>query len=355
MKICFLASAASIHSHKWINFFSDLGYEIVWISLDPSTITISESIDYHEFESVSLFNIYKIRKLILGFNPDITHVHYLGNYALLGVFSGARCIVTTPWGSDVIEGKKSFIKKLIISRILHKSNLITCDAYHMREEVKEFGVSSKNINIINFGIDTERFSYKDIIDNELSSLGITEKLKVISLRDFEPVYDIENLIISIPLVLSEIPDVQFILLGRGTLKNNIKSLVKDMNLDNSVLFLDYIDNVKMPYIMSSADVLVSTSLSDAGIAGSTAEAMSCELPIVFTDSGENSRWVDHGKNGFLVTVSDPRELAQHIILLLKNKDLRHRMGEKARETILAHNDYATEMGKMHLLYKGLLK
>jgi glycosyltransferase involved in cell wall biosynthesis len=282
-------------------------------------------------------------------------VHYLGNYALLGVFSGARCIVTTPWGSDVIEGKKSFIKKLIISRILHKSNLITCDAYHMREEVKEFGVSSKNINIINFGIDTERFSYKDIIDNELSSLGITEKLKVISLRDFEPVYDIENLIISIPLVLSEIPDVQFILLGRGTLKNNIKSLVKDMNLDNSVLFLDYIDNVKMPYIMSSADVLVSTSLSDAGIAGSTAEAMSCELPIVVTDSGENSRWVDHGKNGFLVTVSDPRELAQHIILLLKNKDLRHRMGEKARETILAHNDYATEMGKMHLLYKGLLK
>lgn len=355
MKICFLASAASIHSHKWINFFSDLGCEIVWVSLDPSTIKIAENIDYHEFKNVSLYNVYKFRALISKFNPDITHVHYLGNYALLGVFSGARCIVATPWGSDVIEGKKSFIKKLIISKILHKSNLITCDAYHMREEVKQFGVSSKKINIINFGIDTERFSHKDIVDNELSSLGITEKLKVISLRDFEPVYDIENLIRSIPLVLTEIPDVQFILLGRGTLKTNIKSLVKDMNLDNSVLFLDYIDNVKMPYIMSSADVLVSTSLSDAGIAGSTAEAMSCELPVVVTDSGENSRWVDHGKNGFLITVSDPRELAQHIILLLQNKDLRHSMGEKARETILAHNDYATEMGKMYLLYKDLLQ
>ena len=132
-------------------------------------------------------------------------------------------------------------------------------------------------------------------------------------------------------------------------------MVRAMDLDNSVLFLDYVDNAKIPYILSNADVLVSTSLSDAGIAASTAEAMSCELPVVVTDSGENNRWINHGENGFLVPVSNHRELAKHIIKLLKNKELRNSMGVKARKTILNQNDYIIEMDKMNTLYQKLLQ
>ena len=157
-----------------------------------------------------------------------------------------------------------------------------------------------------------------------------------------------------PLVLSKFSDVQFVLLGRGTLKDSIRSLVKDMGLEKSVIFLDYIDNAKMPNIMSMADILISTSLSDAGIAGSTAEAMSCELPVVVTNSGENDRWINHGENGFLIPVSSPKILAEYIIKLLKNEQLRHNMGKEARKTILENNDYMVEMEKMHTLYQGLL-
>lgn len=355
IKICFIASADSIHSHKWINYFSDLGHDIVWISLASSLLHISKNIDYYEVNNNFFYNVYRIRSLVLKFNPDIVHIHYLGHNAILGLFSGAKCIVATPWGSDVIEGKKSYFKRLIISKILHKSSLITCDAYHMLEEVKTFDISSKKINIINFGIDTKHFSHKGVENKNLNNLGTSNKSKVISLRDFEPVYDIESFIRSMPLVLSEVPDVQFILLGRGTLKNNIRSMVRAMDLDNSVLFLDYVDNAKIPYILSNADVLVSTSLSDAGIAASTAEAMSCELPVVVTDSGENNRWINHGENGFLVPVSNPRELAKHIIKLLKNKELRNSMGVKARKTILNQNDYIIEMDKMNTLYQKLLQ
>ena len=354
MKICFLASAASIHSHKWINFFSDLGHDIVWISLDKSTERISENITYLEINNTPLLNIFRIRSLIRKFNPDILHIHYLGIYALLGLFSGAKRIVSTPWGSDVILGKNSFLKRFIVSKILHRSSLITCDAYHMLEEIKGFGVPSKKINIINFGIDTNRFSQKGLKESALSSYGINNKLKVISLRDFEPIYDIETLIRSIPIILSKFPSVQFILLGRGSLKNRIKLLVKDMNLDDSVFFLDYVDNAEMPEILSSADILVSTSLSDAGIAGSTAEAMACELPVVVTNSGENSYWIDHGENGFLISVSNFKELAKNVITLLENIDLRRSMGKKARKTILDRNDYITEMEKMQILYQNLL-
>ena len=108
MKICFLAGSNSTHSHKWINFFANMGHEVIWISLVPSTIKVSNNIEYYEFTSGIFSSIYKVRKLILKLNPDIVHIHYLGYYALLGLFSGAKCIVSTPWGSDINVGKKSF-------------------------------------------------------------------------------------------------------------------------------------------------------------------------------------------------------------------------------------------------------
>ena len=105
----------------------------------PATSDISNNIEYYEFTNGILYSIYKLRKLITKLNPDIVHIHYLG-YALLGLFSGARCIVSTAWGSDIIF--KNFLKNKI-SRI-KKSKFITCDAYFMRDEFKKFGISEKN-------------------------------------------------------------------------------------------------------------------------------------------------------------------------------------------------------------------
>ena len=163
MKICFLAASNSIHSHKWINFFANMGHEVIWISLVPATIKVSDNIEYYEFTSGIFSSIFKVRKLIARFNPDIVHIHYLGYYALLGLFSGSNKIISTPWGSDIIEGKKSFFKKQILLQILKKSKLIICDAFHMRDELNRLNVSSDKITIINFGVDTKKFVKQEVL------------------------------------------------------------------------------------------------------------------------------------------------------------------------------------------------
>ena len=160
MKICFLAGSNSIHSHKWINFISNMGHEVIWISLYPTSNKISENIEYYEFTSGIFSSIYKIRKIISKLNPDIFHIHYLGYNALLGLFSGAKNIISTPWGSDINFGKKFFFKKQILKKILTKSKLFTCDAYFIREELKKFGVSHDKIHIINLVLTQKNFLNK---------------------------------------------------------------------------------------------------------------------------------------------------------------------------------------------------
>ena len=354
MKICFLAGSNSTHSHKWINFFANMGHEVIWISLVPSTIKVSNNIEYYEFTNGIFSSIYKVRKLILKLNPDIVHIHYLGYYALLGLFSGAKCIVSTTWGSDINVGKKSFFKRQILSRILKKSKLFTCDAYYMRDELKKFNVPHEKIHIINFGIDSKKFFKQERNLKVLEKFNISDELTIISLRNFEPVYDIKTLIYAAKIILKEIPTVRFLLVGKGTLENELKQMVQSLGISNSVHFTGFVDNQLLPSLISSSDIYVSTSLSDAGIAASTAEAMSCEIPVVVSDSAENDKWIDDKVNGFLFSTKNHVQLAKILINLIKDQTLRGKVGKEGRNVIVNKNDYKNEMKKMNDLYLKLL-
>jgi len=359
MKICFLASSDSIHSHKWIKYFVELGYEVTWISLVPCSIDIPNNVNYFELGSKNkvlgfFLAIIQSRKIISKFSPDVLHVHYVGAYALLGLFSDAKRIVATLWGSDVIVNKNSVLKRWVISKILRRSSLITCDAYHMRDEIMSFEIPAEKIHIINFGINLHLFSKKPVSQKIRQQLGFSDEPIILSLRGFDPVYDMENLIRAIPLVLSRARHARFVLLGKGALKDDMILLAKQLNVNQAIVFLDYIENEKLPTFLSSMDIYVSTSLSDAGIAASTAEAMACELPVVITDSGENNRWIVDGDNGFLTPVRDSKLLADRIVSLIKNPKMRASFGKNARRTILLRNDYDVEMSKMEGLYKKIL-
>ena len=354
MKICFLAASNSIHSHQWINFFSNLGHKIIWISLVPATIKVSDNIEYYEFTSGIFSSIFKVRKLIAKLNPDIVHIHYLGYYGLLGLFSGAKCIVSTPWGSDIIEGKKSFLKRQILLRILNKTKLIICDAYHMRDELKKLNVPQNKINIIYFGVDTKKFVRKDRNLEILNKFNISNEITIISLRSFESVYDIKTLILAAKIILKQIPDVHFLLVGRGTLEKELKELVHSLSIDNSVHFTGFIDKQLLPSLLSSSDIYVSTSLSDAGLASSTGEAMSCETPVVISDSAENDQWINNKVNGFLFSTKNSEQLAEILINLIKNEPLRKTVGKEGRNIIIKKYDYENEMNKVNDLYLKLI-
>lgn len=64
------------------------------------------------------------------------------------------------------------------------------------------------------------------------------------------------------------------------------------------------------------DVYVSTSLSDAEIPTSTAEAMACGLPVIVTDAADNKKWIDNGVNGFVVPAKDPKSSSEKIMYLV---------------------------------------
>jgi len=144
-------------------------------------------------------------------------------------------------------------------------------------------------------------------------------------------------------------------LGGGYQEQELKNLSKILGLGERVKFTGWISPEDLPNFLRMADIYVSTSLSDGGIASSTAEAMATGLPVVITDVADNEKWVQDGKNGFLFPVKNPELLAKKVLYLLNNKNKRKEFGQKNIKIIKEKNDYYGEMQKMEGLYQKLVK
>lgn len=254
MKICFLAPANSVHSLRWIKFFADRGHEIHWISLYPGDQEPLENAKCYFPKTESgkglglLLRILDVKRQVREINPNLLHIHSAAAYGLAGTLANCHPTVVTAWGSDVLITGKKFFMRPWVKRTLRNADLVTCDAIHMIDAIQSYGVARKKIQQINFGIDTERFKPGERSEEWRKEMGLGDAPTIISLRSLLPVYDIESLLRSAPLVLKEIPNAQFIIAGTGPLENELKSLANNLGIESNVNFIGRYDNTKLPYI-----------------------------------------------------------------------------------------------------------
>ena len=357
MRLSILGSAKSIHTVKWANYFINHFENITLYSFDKRSPNLHPDIEVflvsQRFISFKfLFDILQIRRLLKLSPTKLFHVHSLGSYAFLSFCLGLKDFYSTPWGSDILLNKNIF-KKFFLIYALRRSYRITCDSRLILDMIKDMGIKNDLISIINFGIDTSLYSKFDSM-HLFNSFEISQSTQIVlSTRSLEPVYDVECLIKSAQFVLRENPNTKFVIVGNGSQKQFLECLVDKLDLADHFIFMGKIENILLPQILNSSTVYVSTATSDAGIASSTAEAMSCELICIVSDVRENSDWVIDGVTGFTFESSNPNDLASKIIMALNISSENKTIGKAARKMIIDRNDYNNEMKKMLHLYNEL--
>lgn len=369
VKLCYIASLGSTHTERWINYFANAGHEVHLIDTNELPSGNVKKIKLHRVKKLDthiriidylidpLISALRFFKIVWNINPDIVHAHSLTYLTMFGAISRIHPFIFTAWGSDVlIAPGKSKLLRWIIMNIINNADLITCDAEHIIEPLVQYGASRQRIKLVNFGVDTRKFNLKPKDEKLMKGIDIIGSPIIISLRRFFPIYNVETLIAAIPMVIKEVSTAKFIIAGNGPQEDALKELAKSLHVYDSIRFVGYIPNDdEVSRYLSSADIYVSTSLSDAGIASSTAQAMACGLPVVITDFGDNGKWVENGMNGFLIPLSDPKTLAEKIIYLLQHEDVRKNFGKINRKIIEDKNDYYNEMKKMENIYMDLIE
>ncbi len=117
--------------------------------------------------------------------------------------------------------------------------------------------------------------------------------------------------------------------------SRLKSLRQELGLDEMVTFLGARDQDTLQYYYSAADVVIMPSHYESF--GMVAlEAMACGTPVIASEVGGLAFLVKHGRTGFHVPDREPRQLADRILALIDDPQLRERLGRQAREYAQAY-------------------
>lgn len=349
MRICFVAEAPFIHTHKWAEYFVNRGHEVHIISLRDDKI---EGATVHLVKNgfgklAYLLALPQVKQLIQALKPHILHAHHVTSYGLLAAISGFQPLFVTCHGSDVlVSPKRSPLLREVVKYVLAKAVRITSVAQHMTKELARMGIERAKILTFQYGIDRSQFCKRDSI---LASNGPI----VLSTRQLKPIYNYELLLESVPYVLDEIPATRFVIVGDGPEAPKLQQLSENRGISRNVEFVGRIPHERITDYLNAATVFVSTSLSD-GTSLCLLEAMACELFPVVTDIPANHEWIEDGKNGFLTPVDKPRLLAHHLVQAIRNDELREQAGRYNATLVATKADFHQNMRLMEKEYVSYL-
>jgi glycosyltransferase involved in cell wall biosynthesis len=125
------------------------------------------------------------------------------------------------------------------------------------------------------------------------------------------------------------PDVEFLLVGDGSLRPELEQQAAALGLSDRAVFLG--DRRDIPAVLASMDVAVLTSDSES-LSNAILEAMAARLPVVAYNVGGNAELVND-QRGFLIDSENENIFANAIQLLLSDANLRKQKGENARRFV----------------------
>jgi len=364
IRLAFLANGESVHTRRWLGHFASRGYDVHLITFTAKPI---KGIEIHELRYFRKFaypmRIWEIRKTVKEVDPDILHAHYSSHYGVYGSLTGFHPFIISVWGSDVLKTpKESRIRKYGVYYALKRADCITTTAEFMKGYlVKEFGLPQNKVVRIPWGINLGIFyrGYEKEARALKRSLGIeTEAPVVLSNRQMDAKYEIENIADAIPYVLESHPNATFIFIrGHGSFEfeYRMKRRTTRLEVGNNTRFISrLISPREMAIYLNMADVFVSIPKTDQ-FGSSVIEGMACGPVPIVSDIEVYHQYLKHGKNALFVDPEIPREIAEEITHTISHPEIRDAFYTINREIVEEKEDWNRNAEKMEELYKHVLR
>jgi len=224
-----------------------------------------------------------------------------------------------------------FIKPLV-KLIWEKSFAVISNSQGLKELALKTN-PKQEISIIHNGIDAEQF-VKSIKSESLKVHKVEssddEKFKILCVTRITPRKGVKYLIEAFGELSQKNDNILLQIIGGGEGKNDLEKLAKELGVENKIEFTGLISHENLPSYFEKADVFVLPSLNE-GMSNSMLEALASGLPLIATDTGGTKELIEEGTNGFIVKMEDSRDLADKIKILMRDENLRKRMGEASRK------------------------
>lgn len=299
----------------------------------------------------------KIRALLRNHKTQILHSHNpIPNYygVLASLFINGLTVVNTRHGM----GNAPFNVRL---ELLYRISLVrtalvamVCESARLNF-IQHRIVARTKAKVVPNGIRLSLFRpySENTHGSTLAALNLSEdSLCIVNVGRLNPVKDHATLLHAMVHVSATVRNAVLVIVGGGKLQRELEALTKKLGIENAVRFLGDRDDVKS--LLPGFNIFVLSSLSE-GYSISLLEACASALPIIATDVGGNAEIVKPGINGMLVEPSRAQLMANAIIKLARDPNLRIEMGQRGREWVETNGTVEIMAQRYMELYCGALQ
>lgn len=293
--------------------------------LRPHRSKLSPKVKLHTYEQPRLRQaaaqigvLRKVYEVIRAFNPDVVHIQHahLWFSMLLPWLRRYPLVITVHDPIHHVGDKES---QRTPQALVHWG-------YRQADELIIHAERLKAIMVDQLGFPAEKLSviphvahgWADVPDN----IAENDRLLLFFGRIWE-YKGLEYLIRAEPLVAEQVPDVQIMIAGRGEDFQRYRDMM--VHPERFIVHNEYISDEKTAEYFALSAVVVLPYI-DASQSGVIPFAYSFSKPVVVTNVGGLPEMVDEGVTGLLVPPRDERALADALVRLLRDPELRHRMG-----------------------------
>lgn len=274
----------------------------------------------------SIINIFRMVKELSGIirNEDIDIVHARSRVPALAAFFACkftnRVFITTAHG---------YYKKHILSAVMGWGKYVIVASNIMSKHmVSDFGVAHHRIRLIPRGVDLDKFKFTSPEDRHLDSFTIGMVSRITPLKGHT------DFIKAVSILIREIPNLKAMIIGEAPkekYREELELLTRGLGLSRAIEYAGAMEDI--PSVMSRLDILVSATVTPEAFGRVVIEAQASGVPVVATKVGGVVDIIEDGKTGLLCSVSDPRDMADKILKLYKDKELQNRFAAAGRRRV----------------------
>jgi rhamnosyl/mannosyltransferase len=299
-----------------------------------------------------------VERLTTG--ADIAHLHApypIGE--ICNLISGRARKTVITWHSDIVRQKTLLrVYAPILRRVIAKTDVIipTSEVY-ARTSPWLRGHLDK-CKPVPLGVDVTRFRLSRGA-GEQGSEGescnpplprSSAPLRLLSVGRLRYYKGLDDLIRALP----QLPQATCVIVGVGPMESEWKALARQVGVTDRVTFAGEVSDEALPLYYQAADAYVIPANSRAEAFGiAILEAMASGLPVVSTDVGTATSWINqHGVTGFVVPPRQPSALVEAVIRL-SDEPVRRQMGAAARARVLTNFTQDKMIERIEGIYRSL--
>jgi len=226
------------------------------------------------------------------------------------------------------ERPKNYILNMIAKYVVRRADTIRTVSERTKRDLIDLGVSPERIYVAPTVVDTSRFENADGSTLRQKYLGNKYERIILFVGRLSREKDILTILKALQKTVKEYPKTLLLLVGQGPEEAYLTAMVEEFDLKDNVHFNGAVDYGSIPQYFACADMMVLASLHE-GRANVLVEGGLSSKPILASNVGDADQYIKDGETGFIFEPGDYEDLANKIMIFLKDPQKIKDFGERS--------------------------